>query len=264
MISIKDFQFNMLPVNTYVVWDETKEAVVIDPGCYYPEEGEQLCTFIRSNGLNVKHLLNTHLHFDHIYGNPIVENEFGVLAEANGADMPWLTGIRQRLAAFGIHCNVTINPIQPENILKEGDTIAFGNTVLQHLLPLTCRADAQACRTVAQSRRSYTQTVNVLRHSGRAWAQLIQVAELTVLSTDLAVLSAYKKRSLLLKSHSLDNLVNVILRKRNLLCAHSGCQQHQRCRHSESDSINSHIQSVNYCIHILCTPALFSHRQLQK
>ena len=133
MISIKDFQFNMLPVNTYVVWDETKEAVVIDPGCYYPEEGEQLCTFIRSNGLNVKHLLNTHLHFDHIYGNPIVENEFGVLAEANGADMPWLTGIRQRLAAFGIHCNVTINPIQPENILKEGDTIAFGNTVFQIL-----------------------------------------------------------------------------------------------------------------------------------
>lgn len=133
MISIKDFQFNMLPVNTYVVWDETKEAVVIDPGCYYPEEGEQLCTFIRSNGLNVKHLLNTHLHFDHIYGNPIVENEFGVLAEANGADMPWLTGIRQRLAAFGIHCNVTINPIQPENILKEGDTIAFGNTVFQVL-----------------------------------------------------------------------------------------------------------------------------------
>lgn len=133
MISIKDFQFNMLPVNTYVVWDETKEAVVIDPGCYYPEEGELLCTFIRSNGLNVKHLLNTHLHFDHIYGNPIVENEFGVLAEANGADMPWLTGIRQRLAAFGIHCNVTINPIQPENILKEGDTIAFGNTVFQVL-----------------------------------------------------------------------------------------------------------------------------------
>ncbi len=133
MISIRDFQFNMLPVNTYVVWDETKEAVVIDPGCYYPEEGEQLCTFIRSNGLNVKHLLNTHLHFDHIYGNPIVENEFGVLAEANGADMPWLTGIRQRLAAFGIHCNVTINPIQPENILKEGDTIAFGNTVFQVL-----------------------------------------------------------------------------------------------------------------------------------
>lgn len=129
MISIKDFQFNMLPVNTYVVWDETKEAVVIDPGCYYPEEGEQLCTFIRSNGLKIKHLLNTHLHFDHIYGNPIIENEFGVLAEANEADMPWLTEIRQRLAAFGIHSKVTINPIQPENRLKDGDTIAFGNTV---------------------------------------------------------------------------------------------------------------------------------------
>ena len=133
MISIKDFQFNMLPVNTYVVWDETKEAVVIDPGCYYPEEGGTLCSFIRSNGLKVKHLLNTHLHFDHIYGNPIIENEFGVLAEANEADMPWLTEIRQRLAAFGIHSKVTINPIQPENRLKDGDTIAFGNTVFNVL-----------------------------------------------------------------------------------------------------------------------------------
>lgn len=133
MISIKDFQFNMLPVNTYVVWDETKEAVVIDPGCYYPEEGGILCSFIRSNGLKVKHLLNTHLHFDHIYGNPIIENEFGVLAEANEADMPWLTEIRQRLAAFGIHSKVTINPIQPENRLKDGDTIAFGNTVFNVL-----------------------------------------------------------------------------------------------------------------------------------
>ena len=133
MISIKDFQFNMLPVNTYVVWDDTKEAVVIDPGCYYPEEGGILCSFIRSNGLKVKHLLNTHLHFDHIYGNPIIENEFGVLAEANGADMPWLTEIRQRLAAFGIHSKVTINPIQSENRLKDGDTIAFGNTVFNVL-----------------------------------------------------------------------------------------------------------------------------------
>lgn len=133
MISIKDFQFNMLPVNTYVVWDETKEAVVIDPGCYYPDEGQQLCSFIRRSGLSVRHLLNTHLHFDHIYGNPIVENEFGVFAEGNGADMPWLTDIRKRLAAFGIHSDITINPIKPENQLEEGDTIEFGNTTFQVL-----------------------------------------------------------------------------------------------------------------------------------
>ena len=56
----------MFPVNCYVIWDETKEAVVIDAGCFYDEEKQALKNFILSNELNVKHLLNTHLHLDHL------------------------------------------------------------------------------------------------------------------------------------------------------------------------------------------------------
>ena len=37
-MKIKRFEFNMFPVNCYVLWDDTKEAVVIDPGCFYEEE----------------------------------------------------------------------------------------------------------------------------------------------------------------------------------------------------------------------------------
>ena len=58
----------MFPENCYVLWDETNEAVVIDPGCFYEEEKQTLKNFIIKNGLNVKHLLNTHLHLDHIFG----------------------------------------------------------------------------------------------------------------------------------------------------------------------------------------------------
>ncbi len=58
-MKIKRFEFNMFPVNCYVLWDETKEAVVIDPGCFYEEEKQVLKKFILSNELNVKHLLNT-------------------------------------------------------------------------------------------------------------------------------------------------------------------------------------------------------------
>ena len=57
----------MFPVNCYVLWDETKEAVVIDPGCFYDEEKQALKNFIIANGLTVKHLLNTHLHLDHFW-----------------------------------------------------------------------------------------------------------------------------------------------------------------------------------------------------
>ena len=71
-MKIKRFEFNMFPVNCYVLWDETKEAVVIDPGCFYEEEKQVLKKFILSNELNVKHLLNTHLHLDHIFGNPFI------------------------------------------------------------------------------------------------------------------------------------------------------------------------------------------------
>ena len=75
-MKIKRFEFNMFPENCYVLWDETNEAVVIDPGCFYEEEKQALKNFITKNGLNVKHLLNTHLHLDHIFGNPFMLKEF--------------------------------------------------------------------------------------------------------------------------------------------------------------------------------------------
>ena len=52
-MKIKRFEFNMFPVNCYVLWDDTLEATVIDPGCYYEEEKQALKNFIIKNGLNV-------------------------------------------------------------------------------------------------------------------------------------------------------------------------------------------------------------------
>ena len=89
-MKIKRFEFNMFPVNCYVLWDETNEAVVIDPGCFYDEEKQALKNFIVTNNLNIKHLLNTHLHLDHIFGNPFMLREFGLSAEANQADEYWI------------------------------------------------------------------------------------------------------------------------------------------------------------------------------
>lgn len=130
MISVKVFQFNMLPVNTYVVWDGTGEAAVIDPGCYYDGEAETLCGFIRDNGLKPKHLLNTHLHFDHIFGNPVIESEFGLRAKGHQADLPWITGFHERISAFGIRYDGTVSPVLPENLIGQGDRITFGTTFL--------------------------------------------------------------------------------------------------------------------------------------
>ncbi len=69
MIQIQTFAFNPFAENTYVVYDETGEGVVIDPGCYDKAEKETLSQFIESQNIKIKYLLNTHCHIDHVLGN---------------------------------------------------------------------------------------------------------------------------------------------------------------------------------------------------
>ena len=128
-MNIKKFEFNMFPVNTYVLWDETKEAVVIDPGMFFSREKEELKQFIADNGLTVKHLLNTHLHLDHVLGNPYMMEEYGLKAQAHQADEFWLDGAVQQGRMFGFELEE--KPVPLGKYIHQGDTIAFGNTKLE-------------------------------------------------------------------------------------------------------------------------------------
>lgn len=76
----------MFPVNCYILWDDTKEAVVIDPACFYEEEKQAFKAFIAKEGLKLTHLLNTHLHIDHVFGNPFIQQEYGLKAEGGQQD----------------------------------------------------------------------------------------------------------------------------------------------------------------------------------
>ena len=128
-MKIKRFEFNMFPVNCYVLWDDTKEAVVIDPGCFYEEEKQALKKFILTNELNVKHLLNTHLHLDHIFGNPFMLKEFGLSAEANKADEFWIDEAPKQSRMFGFQLQE--EPVPLGKYLHDGDIITFGHTKLE-------------------------------------------------------------------------------------------------------------------------------------
>lgn len=134
-MKIKTFEFNMFPVNCYVVWDEeTLQAAVIDAGCYYQEEQQTLKKFIAENGLTVTHLLNTHLHLDHIFGNAFMLREFGVSAEAGKEDEFLLPRTAEYCRMFGFPLNE--EPPALGSYVHDGDLIKIGNIELQG----ACRA----------------------------------------------------------------------------------------------------------------------------
>lgn len=119
----------MFPVNCYILWDETNEAVIIDSGCFYEEEMLALKTFIQNNGLKPVRLLNTHLHLDHIFGNPFMMREYGLKAEAGQQDEFWLSKVEEHCKMFGFRINEA--PIPLGRYVCDGDIIRFGNTELE-------------------------------------------------------------------------------------------------------------------------------------
>ena len=90
MITIKSFEVNYFSENTYLLYDDTKEAVLIDCGCLRKEEQKEVSDFIAQNGLTLKRYLCTHLHLDHIFGNEFVHNTYGLSPEAHKADVEGL------------------------------------------------------------------------------------------------------------------------------------------------------------------------------
>ena len=123
-MKLKIFVVNPIQVNCYLLWDETNEAILIDCGAWFPHEKEEIKEFVKNNGLTIKHYLNTHLHFDHIFGNAFIEETFGVKAEASDRDWHWAANIKERVARFGIEYNETVPALG--NILHDGDEIMFG------------------------------------------------------------------------------------------------------------------------------------------
>lgn len=128
-MKLRRLVFNPVDVNCYILWDESKEAVIIDAAVLFDEEKEELKNFIRSNGLTVKHHLNTHLHFDHIFGNPFIEQEFRIKSESHDKDWPWAETISERVARFGLRYTEKIPAIG--KVLHDGDIITFGKSTLR-------------------------------------------------------------------------------------------------------------------------------------
>ena len=131
-MNIKRLMCNPLQENCYVVSDETKECVIIDCGVYYDEEKQALATYIASNGLKPVHLVATHGHLDHNFGNAFVYREYGLKPEICAEDQNLLVHLREHAATlFGM--NITEDQPPIGRLLKDGDSVTFGQHTLKVL-----------------------------------------------------------------------------------------------------------------------------------
>ena len=100
MVHIRAFTFNPLQENTYILSDETGEAVIIDPGCYEPGEQSELKNFVALKNLDVKYILNTHCHIDHVLGNDFAKNHYQAPLLAHALELFDPDRVHGRLVLF--------------------------------------------------------------------------------------------------------------------------------------------------------------------
>lgn len=127
MIAVKTFIFNEFQVNTYVLSDDSKECIIVDPGCNNNRQQSELSGYISAHALHPVLLVNTHGHIDHIAGNRFVRSAFKIPLAMHRQDS-FLLGRAQHFADL-FAFNTEESP-GPDRLLEEGDEIRFGNSVL--------------------------------------------------------------------------------------------------------------------------------------
>ncbi|MGD9976960.1 MAG: MBL fold metallo-hydrolase [Bacteroidales bacterium] len=127
-MKIKKFTVNPFQENTYLVYDETGEAIVVDAGCYTTTEAAEIKRFIDENKLTVRYLVNTHCHVDHILGINVLKDIYGVEYIVHREELPLLQMAKAHAATFGF----AIDSVpRAERTVEDADSITFGKTTLR-------------------------------------------------------------------------------------------------------------------------------------
>lgn len=131
MLHIKSFTFNPFDENTYVLYNDEKRALIVDPGMYERKEQQQFLRFIAEEKLKPVRLINTHCHIDHLFGNRCMVDEFGLKTSFHADEQPLFDAV----VGIGMQYGLPIEPPpKPEAFLTEKDQIQFGNFSFSVLL----------------------------------------------------------------------------------------------------------------------------------
>lgn len=127
MLQIQSFTFSPIQENTYLLFNEFKQCVIIDPGCYFDAEKETLREFIETNGLKPAMLLNTHCHLDHVFGNKFIAETYNLSLQLHEKEKSVLSFA----PTSGLMYNMPFDNYAGAFIeLKEGDSILLNKDEL--------------------------------------------------------------------------------------------------------------------------------------
>lgn len=128
MIQVQSFVFNPFQENTFILFDETKEAIIVDAGCFTSNEENMLNSYLAEYKLKPVKTVNTHCHVDHIVGVNYVKNTFNIPFFASKPEEYFVASSVQQAAMFGLNLD---KPPKIDSYITEGDTVGFGNSSLK-------------------------------------------------------------------------------------------------------------------------------------
>ena len=110
MLKVKKFTFNPFSENTYVVTDVLNNSVIIDPGCYYKAEQNELDNYILKNNLKLKSILHTHSHLDHMFGTAYLADKYNLDLWICKEDLVTYLSFEKVCEVYGIPITFSPNP----------------------------------------------------------------------------------------------------------------------------------------------------------
>ena len=129
MIDVVRLTFNAFQENTYLVFDDTGECIIFDPGCSDADENAELSRVISERGLRPVRLINTHCHLDHVFGNQYVANTYGLGLEIHALEQAVLDAVPAVCLMYGLP-PAAPSP-KPSRYIVPGEEVCFGQTRLQ-------------------------------------------------------------------------------------------------------------------------------------
>lgn len=130
MLNVKIFQFNPLQENTYLLFNEALQCIIIDPGCYTDQERQLLTQFISFKQLKPILLLNTHCHLDHVFGNKFIHEQYGLELHLHAGEQKVL----EMAPTSGLMWNLPFDNYQGKlHFLDESQPIILGTEKLEIL-----------------------------------------------------------------------------------------------------------------------------------